>query len=477
MWKERRKKILITSRHVTEFHQYKSSVLTVSFDLSLARFPPERSESMDSEPHQPSFSASVSTSSSVSDSDASISDVRRKQQLDVENLSLTTDPYQTLKLFFSALIFYLRKSLSYVLRNCGWILGMTIIAYASWTFLIVNILSEEDIQESLHYLRFGLWWISLGVASSIGLGAGFHTFVLYLGPHIALFTIKSMECGRIDFKATPYDTIQMNKAPSWIEKDCLDFGPSLFPKMPNSLVRVPFESILPQIQLEAVLWGFGTALGELPPYFISRAARISGSELDAVEGLNVSSSSSSSMVDGSTPSTMDRLKIWLFNHSQYLNFFTIFLLASVPNPLFDLAGIICGQFGIPFWKFFLATMIGKAVIKTHLQSIFVIALCNNQLLELVENELIWVLKHTPGLSLMVPGIIIRLHKIKETYLSSQISNVSYVKDKKQWKLSFNLIWNSVLWLMFIHFFGTIITSIAKTHLKRQHEIANWKRGI
>lgn len=188
-------------------------------------------------------------------------------------------------------------------------------------------------------------------------------------------------------------------------------------------------------------------------------ARISGSELDAVEGLNVSSSSSSSMVDGSTPSTMDRLKIWLFNHSQYLNFFTIFLLASVrlflslsiaiynlfninisvyinlkkklyfqvPNPLFDLAGIICGQFGIPFWKFFLATMIGKAVIKTHLQSIFVIALCNNQLLELVENELIWVLKHTPGLSLMVPGIIIRLHKIKETYLSSQISNVSYVK--------------------------------------------------
>lgn len=102
-------------------------------------------------------------------------------------------------------------------------------------------------------------------------GAGFHTFVLYLGPHIALFTIKSMECGRIDFKATPYDTIQMNKAPSWIEKDCLDFGPSLFPKMPNSLVRVPFESILPQIQLEAVLWGFGTALGELPPYFISRA--------------------------------------------------------------------------------------------------------------------------------------------------------------------------------------------------------------
>lgn len=40
---------------------------------------------------------------------------------------------------------------------------------------------------------------------------------------------------------------------------------------------------------------------------------------------------------------------------------------QVPNPLFDLAGIMCGQFGVPFWEFFLATLIGKAIIKTHIQ--------------------------------------------------------------------------------------------------------------
>jgi hypothetical protein len=39
----------------------------------------------------------------------------------------------------------------------------------------------------------------------------------------------------------------------------------------------------------------------------------------------------------------------------------------VPNPLFDLAGIMCGQFGVPFWKFFAATLIGKAIVKTHIQ--------------------------------------------------------------------------------------------------------------
>ncbi|GMH17793.1 hypothetical protein Nepgr_019634 [Nepenthes gracilis] len=34
--------------------------------------------------------------------------------------------------------------------------------------------------------------IPLGIASSIGLGSGLHTFVLYLGPHIAQFAIKAL---------------------------------------------------------------------------------------------------------------------------------------------------------------------------------------------------------------------------------------------------------------------------------------------
>lgn len=46
------------------------------------------------------------------------------------------------------------------------------------------------------------------------------------------------------------------------------------------------------------------------------------------------------------------------------SFLSIF---QVPNPLFDLAGIMCGQFAIPFWEFFLATLFGKALIKTHIQ--------------------------------------------------------------------------------------------------------------
>ena len=34
---------------------------------------------------------------------------------------------------------------------------------------------------------------------------------------------------------------------------------------------VAFLSILLMVQAEAMLWGLGTAIGELPPYFIARA--------------------------------------------------------------------------------------------------------------------------------------------------------------------------------------------------------------
>ena len=40
---------------------------------------------------------------------------------------------------------------------------------------------------------------------------------------------------------------------------------------------------------------------------------------------------------------------------------------QIPNPLFDLAGITCGHFLVPFWTFFGATVIGKAIIKMHIQ--------------------------------------------------------------------------------------------------------------
>ncbi|KAL5665565.1 hypothetical protein ACJX0J_025673, partial [Zea mays] len=97
-------------------------------------------------------------------------------------------------------------------------------------------------------------------------GSGLHTFIMYLAPHVALFTIKAVQCGRVDLKSAPYDTILLERRPSWLEKDCLQFGPPIYHE------TIPFSKILQEVYLEDILWSIGTALGELPPYFLSRTA-------------------------------------------------------------------------------------------------------------------------------------------------------------------------------------------------------------
>lgn len=408
-------------------------------------------------------SSNSSVASSSRDPNLSITGLREKHQHDLETLTLTTQPCRTLKFFVSAIADYVKQSVAYLLAKGGWLLVFsTLVMSCAVLLATIEGSHEKHVQEVLRYLQFVLWWTALGVASSIGLGSGLHTFVLYLGPHIALFTIKAMQCGRVDLKSAPYDTIQLKQGPSWLDKDCSEFGPPLFKSVHGS--RVPLTSILPQVQLEAVLWGVGTALGELPPYFISRAASLSGSKVDPMEELDASSPEDSGIVG----KHLTRLKLWLLSHSQYLNGWTILLLASVPNPLFDLAGIMCGQFGIPFWQFFLATLIGKAVIKTHIQTIFIISVCNNQLLDWLENEFIWVLSHIPGVASMLPTVIAKLHAVKDKYLVTAPPVATNVQVKK-WGLSFASIWNTVVWLVLLNFFFKIVNATAQSFLKKEQE--------
>ena len=42
-------------------------------------------------------------------------------------------------------------------------------------------------------------------------------------------------------------------------------------------------TIISKVRLEAFMWGAGTAIGELPPYFMAKAARLSGSDMDEDE--------------------------------------------------------------------------------------------------------------------------------------------------------------------------------------------------
>ena len=112
--------------------------------------------------------------------------------------------------------------------------------------------------------------------------------------------------------------------------------------------------------MEASLWGFGTAIGELPPYFVSLAASKAGGKSEELE----------EELEDLNQGIMGKLKSMLFNALKKRAFIVVLLCASIPNPLFDLAGLTCGHFQVPFMTFFGATFIGKALIKVSIQVSF-----------------------------------------------------------------------------------------------------------
>lgn len=68
------------------------------------------------------------------------------------------------------------------------------------------------------------------------------------------------------------------------------------------------------------------------------------------------------------------MQAWMMRIIQQHGFLGILLLASWPNAAFDLCGICCGAFLMPFWEFFGATLIGKGVFKVSGQALFFVAL-------------------------------------------------------------------------------------------------------
>jgi len=254
----------------------------------------------------------------------------------------------------------------------------------------------EGLLYTERYITWCLWWVGLGILSSVGLGTGLHTFLLYLGPHIAAVTMAAYECGTTDFPEPPYPAQIL--CPQNVSDT--DTGSVRVSK----IVEMSIWAILSKVRVEAFCWGAGTAIGELPPYFMARAARLSGSEPgeDTEEFLELQEK----LKHPERMTRFERAKYAVQQLVERVGFFGILACASIPNPLFDLAGITCGHFLVPFWTFFGATLIGKAVVKMHIQKIFVILAFNQQLFEtavsvLVKLPLLGPLLEAPVRSLLI----------------------------------------------------------------------------
>ncbi|XP_058020119.1 vacuole membrane protein 1 [Ahaetulla prasina] len=319
--------------------------------------------------------------------------------------------------------------------------------------LLLAILTSTYYIEGAHqrYVQYMekrlLWcayWAGLGILSSVGLGTGLHTFLLYLGPHIASVTLAAYECNSVNFPEPPY--------PDQIicpDKEGVEGSISLW-------------TIMSKVRLEACMWGAGTAIGELPPYFMARAARLSGTEPDDEEYQEFEEMLEHAQ---SSQDFASRAKLAIQNLVQKVGFFGILACASIPNPLFDLAGITCGHFLVPFWTFFGATLIGKAIIKMHIQKLFVIITFSRHIVE-----------QMVSLIGSVPGIGASLQKPFQEHLEAQrIKLHSRANETPQGENWLSWTFEKLVIIMVCYFVLSIINSMAQSYDKRLQQRTNSER--
>ncbi|KAI6240963.1 Vacuole membrane protein 1 [Aphelenchoides fujianensis] len=300
---------------------------------------------------------------------------------------------------------------------------------------------QNQIQRIEKTVLWCAYWIGLGVLSSIGLGTGLHTFIIYLGPHIARVTLAAFECHSLDFPEPPYPE----------DVTC--------PTDPTSGGEVTLWAIMNKVRLECLMWGAGTALGELPPYFMARAARLSGQEPEDEDYAEYIAHIESQRTGGpSQLSVIDRLKLWVEKSVLKVGFFGILACASIPNPLFDLAGIVCGHSLISFWRFFGATLIGKAIVKAHLQMVFVIMAFSEHHMDHLINKL-----------KLVPAIGPKLQVIFREFLNEQKRKLHRSPDEEYKEPGTSLLQHLISLVVFgmiVMFVVSIINSLAQAYHKR-----------
>ena len=221
---------------------------------------------------------------------------------------------------------------------------------------------DDAADEAQAWALFGAWWLLLGILSSVGLGSGMHSGLLFLWPHALQVSLAAERCGHMHFDArADVWGSAAGKAMPCLSPPSAEWGEG----------QVPFWALYRKVILACVLWGFGTALGEIPPYALCYSAALAGGCSEEVDSMLGESEEAPISIAGRWWEAMKRWTVYLLKHHGFVG---VLLLASWPNAAFDMAGMACGHFLMDFWTFFVATAIGKGLVKVHGQALLFIYL-------------------------------------------------------------------------------------------------------
>ena len=265
--------------------------------------------------------------------------------------SLLRQPARTLSLFAAAAV-------DALVRWLRWLWGHRASALYPPLLLVCSLLAVHHVhgphraalEEAERYVAVAFWWLGLGVLSSIGLGTGLHSGMLFLFPHIATVCRSAEACCSVGFDSRKNAWFAMEAGelfpcPAGARRPC------------DAAAAVPYSALLLKNLAPAILWGIGTALGEVPPYLLSRAAAEASRSTHALAG----------QPSGAANGLMERSKAWMERVLQRNGFWGLVALAAWPNSLFDFVGVCCGHFGMSFRTFLGGTLLGKGFIKASWQ--------------------------------------------------------------------------------------------------------------
>ena len=204
------------------------------------------------------------------------------------------------------------------------------------------------------YLAYVVWWMGLGILSSVGLGTGLHSGMLFAFPQVCAICLAAERCGSTDFDS-------MSNA--WFretEMKCLS-SPSTTPPT--------FAQVFAKCVPHMMLWGLGTAMGEIPPYAISYAAAKAGRSASDGDDEVSQELARLQMKNWSKLSLWDKSQSLMIHLIDKHGFLAVVALSSWPNAAFDVCGMCCGFYMMRFWDFFIGVAVGKACFKANLQGL------------------------------------------------------------------------------------------------------------
>jgi hypothetical protein len=130
-----------------------------------------------------------------------ISDLEEQWRENRTKITLFQQPRKTLYLFFAASYNVLKNTFSYLISH-PMLLKFLLPLVSLWYLLeFIPGFYTDSINEIEFWIQYIVWWIGLGILSSIGLGSGLQTGVLFLFPHIMRVCITAQSCRSTNFNS------------------------------------------------------------------------------------------------------------------------------------------------------------------------------------------------------------------------------------------------------------------------------------